>query len=131
MGKAFKTILITTLILAIVVQVSWQISRARTFQFFGGIVPNIETDKKIVALTFDDGPTQNTQSVLQILEELGVKATFFITGAELEKFPEEGRSIVLAGHELGNHSYSHQRMVLKAPSFIKKEIEMTDSLIRR
>lgn len=98
-----KRILIPLLILTIAVVVTWQISKARTFQFFGEIVPRIETDRKIVALTFDDGPTPNTQSVLNILDGLEVKATFFVTGAEMEKYPEEGKRIALAGHELGNH----------------------------
>ncbi len=78
-----------------------------------------------------DGPTKNAQAVLDILKKLDVKATFFVTGAELKKNPEEGRRIVLAGHELGNHSYSHTRMVLESQAFIAKEIEETDTLIRK
>lgn len=131
MVKTIKVALLSLLVVIIVFFVTWQISKSRTFQFFGGIVPRVETDKKVVALTFDDGPTKNTQAVIDILNGLGVKATFFVTGKELIQNPEEGRMIVLAGHELGNHSYSHQRMVLKSQSFIKREIEVTDSLIRK
>jgi len=108
----------------------FQISKSRTFQFFGEIVPRVETDKKVVALTFDDGPTEHTRVVLKILQEKDIKATFFVVGSELQKQPQIGEAIVLAGHELGNHTYSHQRMWLKSQSFIAEEIEKTNTLIR-
>lgn len=108
-----------------------QIGRSRTFQFFGELVPRVETSQKIVALTFDDGPTvDGTDQILAILAEQNIKATFFVTGAELERNLDQGRRIVAAGHELGNHSYSHVRMMFVTPSFVKQEIENTDKLIR-
>jgi len=48
----------------------------------------------------------------------------------LEKNIEEGRKIAAAGHQIGNHTYSHDRMILKTPSFIKREIESTNHVIR-
>ena len=109
----------------------WQISRSRTFQFFGQFIPRVNTSQKVVALTFDDGPTPDaTGRILSALDEGHVRATFFVTGAELEKNMAEGKKIVAAGHELGNHSYSHERMVLVTPSFVKQEVERTDRLIR-
>jgi chitin deacetylase len=59
-----------------------------------------------------------------------VRATLFVTGNELAAAADAGRRLVEAGHELGNHSYSHDRMVLKSQRFIRTEIERTDSLIR-
>lgn len=110
----------------------FQVSRARTFQFFGVLVPRVNTQEKAVALTFDDGPAPAaTEEVLALLREENVKATFFVIGAELERHPGAGRALVAAGHELGNHSYSHKRMVLKTPGFIASEIERTDALIRQ
>lgn len=109
----------------------WQVSKSRTFQFFGVIVPRVETPLKVVALTFDDGPTrERTGAILSLLRERNVRATFFLTGRELEQNPDAGREIVAAGHELGNHSYSHGRMVLVTPSFVRREVERTDELIR-
>lgn len=109
----------------------WQISRSPTFQFFGRLTPRVNTSQKVVALTFDDGPTpEATAQILSALDEGHVRATFFVTGAELEKNMAEGKRIVSAGHELGNHSYSHERMVLVTPSFVRREIEKTDKLIR-
>jgi chitin deacetylase len=108
----------------------WQFIKSRTYQVFGGIVTRVETGEKALALTFDDGPTVNTGRILEVLDSLEVKATFFVTGRELEEYMEEGRKLALAGHELGNHSYSHRRMIFRSGSFIKEEIERTNTLIR-
>src|SRR3982751_4313908 len=87
----------------------WQISRSRTFQFFGQLIPRVNTSQKVVALTFDDGPTPDaTGQILSVLDQEHVRATFFVIGAELEQHMAAGQQIVAAGHELGNHSYSHE-----------------------
>lgn len=102
----------------------WRVSNARTFQFFGKIIPRVATPDSVVALTFDDGPTaEYTDRVLDVLRERGVRATFFVTGREVEANPEQAASIVRAGHELGNHSYSHPARVLKTPTRIREEVE--------
>jgi peptidoglycan/xylan/chitin deacetylase (PgdA/CDA1 family) len=111
--------------------VMWQVSRSRTFQFFGEIVPRVTSAEKVVALTFDDGPSAKTQEILSILEAAEIKATFFVIGSELEQNMRAGEQIAAAGHELGNHTYSHKRMVFITPSMVKKEIEKTDVLIRK
>lgn len=109
----------------------WQLGKSRTFQFFGRIVPRVETSRRLVALTFDDGPTrEQTAEVLRLLRERNVRATFFVTGGELEREMGAGRDIVAAGHELGNHTYSHERMMLVTPAFVRSEVERTDELIR-
>jgi chitin deacetylase len=111
--------------------VLWQTGKSRSFQFFGVIVPRVETSQKVVALTFDDGPTPDkTDEILRILREENVKATFFVTGAELAQYPEGGRKIVADGHELGNHAYNHDRMILVTPGYVRQQIEDTDKLIR-
>jgi len=127
-----KRIALIAVVLILVISVGLrQVSRSRTFQFFGEIIPRVDTSQKIVALTFDDGPTpQATDQILAILSEMNVRATFFVTGAELEQNLEQGKKLVAAGHQLGNHSYSHVRMFFVTPSFVKQEIESTDKLIR-
>ena len=127
-----KRIALIAVVLILVVSVGLrQVSRSRTFQFFGEIIPRVDTSQKIVALTFDDGPTpQATDQILAILSEMNVRATFFVTGAELEQNLEQGKKLVAGSHELGNHSYSHVRMFFVTPSFVKQEIESTDKLIR-
>jgi peptidoglycan-N-acetylglucosamine deacetylase len=125
-----KLLIITPIILLVGAIALWQISKSRTFQFFGEIVPRIDTTMKIVALTFDDGPTvDGTNEILKVLDEMQTRATFFLIGTELEQNPGEARKIVAAGHEVGNHSYTHTRMLLVSPSFVREEIEKTDRLI--
>ena len=110
---------------------TFRLARARTVQTFGRIVPRVETTERLVALTFDDGPTpEPMDEVLGVLASRGVRSTFFVNGVSLERHPGLGGRLVAAGHELGNHTYSHERMVLRRPSFIRSEVERTDALIR-
>ncbi len=61
-----------------------------------------------VALSFDDGPSAaNTGQLLELLERYGARATFFVVGEELAAAPELARRAAEAGHELGNHTFSH------------------------
>ncbi|MBM7602735.1 chitin deacetylase [Metabacillus crassostreae] len=110
---------------------TFKVTKLTTFQFFGGLTYQVETEDKVIALTFDDGPTKNVDQILPLLDKYKAKATFFLIGNDIEKYPEEAKKLVEAGHQIGNHTYSHKRMVLKSPSFIKEEIEKTDELIRK
>jgi len=58
-------------------------------------------------LTFDDGPGEDTEQVLNILDRYGVRATFCMTGQKVEEFPNMAREVLARGHLLCNHSYSH------------------------
>ncbi|HPH78515.1 MAG TPA: polysaccharide deacetylase family protein [bacterium] len=104
--------------------------KSRTFQFFGTLVDHVDTDQKIVALTFDDAPGKYTDEILDILASKNIPATFYAVGQSMEQHPDQTRRIVAAGHELGNHSYSHQRLIFRSPTFIKNEIEQTNQQIR-
>ncbi len=106
------------------------VSRSRDFQFFGGLVSSVPNGENEIALTFDDGPTENTSAILETLAALDVKATFFLCGAAIEERPEDARAIAEAGHAIGNHSYSHRRMVLKSYGYVKDEVDRTSALIR-
>ncbi|MGB8955923.1 MAG: polysaccharide deacetylase family protein [Tumebacillaceae bacterium] len=110
---------------------TWELMNSRSYQVFGELVNRVDTQQKVVALTFDDGPTEKyVDEVLAILDETDVKATFFVIGGDLEKNMAAGKKIVQAGHQLGNHTYSHQRMIFHSQSFIDEELKRTDSLIR-
>ena len=61
-----------------------------------------------VYITFDDGPSSSTNTILDILDSYGVKATFFVTGKEGEEYEDIYRRIAGSGHTLGMHSYSHK-----------------------
>ncbi|AMO85816.1 Bifunctional xylanase/deacetylase precursor [Solibacillus isronensis B3W22] len=125
-----KKLIIAVILMALLFAGMFKITKLRTFQIFGGLTYQAETKDKVIALTFDDGPTKNVDQLLPLLDEYKVKATFFLIGNEIEKHPEEAKKLVEAGHQIGNHTYSHKRMVLKSLSFIEEEIEKTDELIR-
>jgi peptidoglycan/xylan/chitin deacetylase (PgdA/CDA1 family) len=107
-----------------------QISKSRTFQFFGSIVNRVDTKEKVIALTFDDGPETFTNEVLDMLQDKQIKATFYVIGERLKENLDIGKRIADEGHELGNHSYTHQRFLFKPLSFIDSEIQKTNQLIR-
>jgi peptidoglycan-N-acetylglucosamine deacetylase len=109
----------------------WQLSKSRSFQLFGTIVPRVETSQKVVALTFDDGPTTAyTPYVLSVLRQKGVKATFFLIGEAMEENMDQTKAIVADGHEVGNHTYHHFDMTLASEATASHEVEPTDALIR-
>jgi peptidoglycan/xylan/chitin deacetylase (PgdA/CDA1 family) len=108
-----------------------ELARARTIQLFGIIVAEAPPRDSMVALTIDDGPGDViVDSLIDVLRIHGARATFFLTGRELAESPEAGAKLVAAGHELGNHSYTHSHLVLKTPGRIREEVERTDALIR-
>ncbi|MFJ5766119.1 polysaccharide deacetylase family protein [Lysinibacillus sp. NPDC093210] len=109
---------------------AYKLMNSRTYQLFGNITDEVATTQKMVALTFDDGPTDNVNMILPLLEKYHAKATFFLIGEEIEKHPDEAKKIAEEGHQIGNHTYSHNRMVFKTLSYYKDEIEKTDLLIR-
>lgn len=109
----------------------WRISSLTDFQLFGTLIHRVETTEPLIALTFDDGPTPGkTEQILQLLAAENIPATFFLTGEEIAANPHLLDKILAAGHQVGNHSYSHQRMMFKTPGFIAREIEQTDALLK-
>jgi peptidoglycan/xylan/chitin deacetylase (PgdA/CDA1 family) len=110
---------------------TWQLARSRDFQLFGKLVSHVEASEKVVALTFDDGPTHEyAPGVLAVLKEKGVKATFFVIGQDAEKNMDELRAIIAAGHEVGNHTFTHPDMTFASEARSADEIERTDAIIR-
>ena len=87
------------------------------------------TEKKI-ALTFDDGPNEPyTSEILKVLKENDVRATFFMVGKNVEKYPDAARAVVAAGHAIGNHSYDHHNLLTKTNAQVEAEIEKTQAAI--
>ena len=69
---------------------------------------SVATDKKQIALTFDDGPHPTlTPRILNILAQYNIPATFFMVGQNVRNYPEAARAVIEAGHEVGNHTFSH------------------------
>jgi len=131
MKKRIVIFCIVLLAFSLLLFSTYKLMNSRTYQLFGELTSHVETNKKVVALTFDDGPSKNVEQILTLLDEYNAKATFFLIGNELEKNLKEGQKIAEAGHQIGNHTYSHKRMIFKSTSFIKQEIEKTNQLIRK
>lgn len=86
-------------------------------------------DKK-VALTFDDGPDKHTTAkIMEILNELGVKATFFVVGEKAEKHPSIIQSLFDSGHQVANHSWSHKRPLSMNTEELMEEIDKTNAIL--
>lgn len=126
-GKNLQKFLLFTLALFFAV---WLLIKVTKFHNFFGI-NRADTEEKVVALTYDDGPSfPYTNQLLDILDRYQVKATFFEIGRNIEKHPEIVPMIVARGHELANHSYSHTDMMFKPREFLLSEIEKTDKLLQ-
>ncbi|MGL4337825.1 MAG: polysaccharide deacetylase family protein [Turicibacter sp.] len=68
--------------------------------------------RKIVYLTFDDGPSKNTQSILNILEQYNIEATFFVIGSNVMKRPEDVKRVSDKNHFIGLHTMTHDRKII-------------------
>ena len=87
-------------------------------------------DEKKIALTFDDGPhPKYTEEILSVLEKYGVKATFFAIGENITYYPEAFQKIKEAGHEIGNHTFSHPHLQQKDPKTLEQELERAEEML--
>ncbi len=75
-----------------------------------------------LALTFDDGPSESTAELLEILAQYRAPATFFQCGANVRRLPGVAQEVAAAGHEIGNHTHSHPLLALKSPGYIYREL---------
>lgn len=88
-------------------------------------------DEKKIALTFDDGPHPvYTEEILDILEEYGIRATFFVIGENVEYYPDTFEKIQSHGHEIGNHTYSHPHMRGESATKLTAELRKTEALLQ-
>ncbi len=88
------------------------------------------TEKKIIALTFDDGPHPRfTPQILNLLNDYNVKATFFVIGKNVKAYPDVLQQIVEEGHEIGNHTFTHIDVNKANYHTIKTEVEETQNII--
>lgn len=76
-------------------------------QLYMPVICRKKTDKLLMSITFDDGPSEFTPRILEVLEKHQIKATFFLIGKHAERSPEMVRHIHNQGHTIGNHTYSH------------------------
>lgn len=91
-------------------------------------IRRVDTDRRVVALTFDDGPHPPfTEGVLAVLAEKQVKATFFLIGKQIEEHPHLARAILSAGHEVGGHSYDWDLLAFKRRSRVEDRLDKMEA----
>jgi peptidoglycan/xylan/chitin deacetylase (PgdA/CDA1 family) len=105
--------------------------RGRSSTVFGPSVYHGNRDRPAIALTFDDGPSESTPALLEILARHNVPATFFMCGQNVDRLPEIARGVAAAGHEIGNHTDSHPRLDFCSREFIYRELAGAQEKILR
>lgn len=102
------------------------------FTFFGAAPNRVRTEKKLVALTFDDGPSGiYTPRILDALKGRGARATFFVMGKNVRRHPSVMKRLAAEGHEIGDHTYNHPFIMFKSDNFRRGEIEKTSDAVFR
>lgn len=109
-NSIFVLYLSLTILLWIAVT-AWGSFDVRSGYYIKTVISKKKVDRNVVALTFDDGPTEYTEEVLDLLKRSGQKATFFCIGTCVEKNPELVQRIVSEGHLIGNHTYTHSSSI--------------------
>lgn len=89
----------------------------------------IDKSKKMIALTFDDGPNYNTSKIIDVLNKYDIKATFFVLGNRAINNKDILRKMVDSGMEIGNHTYNHLLLTKYDENKIRSEIEDTSEVI--
>lgn len=107
---------------------SWAV-RGRSAQIFAPSVWRGPAGHNRVALTFDDGPSESTPALLELLNRHNAKATFFVCGRNAERLPDVLLAIAKAGHEIGNHTWSHPRLDFTSPATMRDEIGRTQAIV--
>jgi peptidoglycan-N-acetylglucosamine deacetylase len=103
--------------------------RGRSSHVFGPSIYHGVRTRPSIALTFDDGPSESTPALLELLAEHKVRATFFMCGKNVRRCPAIARQVAAQGHEIGNHTDSHPRLHLHLPEFIYRELAIAQETI--
>jgi peptidoglycan-N-acetylglucosamine deacetylase len=96
--------------------------RGRSATLLADSVYHGARSRPAIALTFDDGPSESTPQLLELLYHLGVQATFFQCGANVRRLPAIARQVLAAGHEIGNHSDTHPYFCLCSPPAMLQQL---------
>lgn len=91
---------------------------------------SVKTDSMKIAITFDDGPHPYlTDRILEILNRYEVKATFFMVGVNVLNYPDVARNVLAAGHEVGNHTFSHSHIAKLNQNEVMKEVGLCEDAL--
>ncbi len=100
---------------------AWAV-RGRSASLLGPVIWQGPRDLKAVSLTFDDGPSESTPRLLDLLDQRRAQATFFVCGRNVRRLPAIAREILARGHELANHTDTHEPLYLHGREFIRRQI---------
>ncbi|MBR4172997.1 MAG: polysaccharide deacetylase family protein [Clostridia bacterium] len=89
----------------------------------------LDISRPMLAITFDDGPAKYTETILACLEKYGARATFFVQGKSISRYPETVKHAVAIGCEIGNHTWGHANLSKSTASEIREQIESTNNAV--
>ncbi|HNY42129.1 MAG TPA: polysaccharide deacetylase family protein [Bryobacteraceae bacterium] len=98
-------------------------ARGKSSRMFAPSVWRGPKSRRAIALTFDDGPSESTRELLDVLDEFGIKATFFQCGFHARRLRSAAAEVARRGHEIGNHGDTHQALYLHSAGFILGQLE--------
>ena len=107
---------------------AWAV-RGRSAAILAPSVWHGDRRRRAIALTFDDGPSESTVQILELLERYRTPATFFQCGANATRLPSAAREVAAAGHEIGNHSHTHPLFCFRSPQFMEDELRRAQDAI--
>jgi peptidoglycan/xylan/chitin deacetylase (PgdA/CDA1 family) len=107
---------------------AWAVRSPRSSLLAHSVYRGVST-RRSIAITFDDGPSESTPALLEILAKHGAFATFFQCGANARRLPDVVRQVAREGHEIGNHTFSHPMLPFKSPRVMRYEIAQAQSVI--
>lgn len=100
---------------------AWAVRSPRS-QLLGPAIFRGPSGHPAIALTFDDGPSESTPHLLDLLDQHHARATFFVCGHHVRRLPHIAREIAARGHELANHTFTHPPLYLRRAAFIQREV---------
>jgi len=109
---------------------AWAV-RGRSAQILASSAWRGDPSRRTIALTFDDGPSESTPALLELLDEHRVKATFFMCGRNVRRLGSIAKEVAMAGHQIGNHGDVHERYDFHSPNFIAEDIRRAQKSIYR
>jgi peptidoglycan/xylan/chitin deacetylase (PgdA/CDA1 family) len=108
-------------LVAVVALMVWAV-RGRSARLLAPSVWRGPRTRRAIALTFDDGPSESTPLLLALLAQHRAKATFFVCGHHARRLPHVLRQAIREGHEIGNHTDTHEALYLRGASFILEQM---------
>ena len=93
-------------------------------------IRTIDPSRPMIALTFDDGPSEQTERILNVLKEYGGKATFCVQGQNVEKYADVVRRAVAEGHEIASHTWNHRKLTEISASSVRSQLQRTNDIVK-